>query len=472
MGRGVRSGDVGEGLTHQQVFKLLAPYDLVARSGDALTTVAKMLYAFMNYIEVHRGERVSATLPAPPAKVVSSLLSRFDVAFNIPPPRELRLPYSLRCRTRGGHWLSPTELSSGEQAILALVATIVAEDVKPYSDPERTFLLLLDEPDAHIHTELIRKYLDGLGRLTKLNMQIIMTTHRPETMLLCPPESLFELRRNGDAVDFEPMPPPRRPALIARLAGDTVAVMSGTRVVWVEDEDDRTFHQGAYELALCFDNLRLPSLPPLAFMPAMSKPDKEGKAVGGATGDGGWTAVVKRMNELRNQGMQAVFRGLVDGDDRKATLPADVLRLDRYSIESYWADPLGLYQWAVHSDTPRGKEIAAAGGVPLTELNDLRSFEAARLQRAADAIIERVEASLPADQPRNRREVTLMSAKGSVVLRYPEWMWTTPKRLLTDAVTTALTGGVHHGWKKALRAVGFVPADLIDIYRRLITERL
>lgn len=465
---------LGEHLQHEDVFRWLAPYDLIVRSDSILEMLAQMSYAYAN----DRVLRASASSPfrrtvsaADPVEEANRLLQLFKLPSRVVGPSEIRLKYDLRFQLPSGVLVTAGELSSGEQSIMALVGLVVTADLRvPAGDGP--LLLLLDEPDAHIHTELVKPYVGALEELARRNVQIVMTTHRPETMLLCPPESLVEMRRKDGRVEFEPVPPSRRPALVARLAADTVAIMSGTRIVWVEDEDDREFHQAAYELALTFADVDLPSRPPLAFMPAMSKPDKDGKSATGATGDGGWTAVVKRMNEFRAQGMQSVFRGLVDGDNRKATLPPDVLRLDRYSIESYWADPLGLYHWAVHSDTPMGKGIAAAGEVSLEKLNDLRSLGEAYLQRAADAIIQRIEAALPDDQPRDRRDVMLYSAKGSVVLRYPEWLWTSPKRLLTDAIGKALTAGVHNGWKKALRAVGFIPADLIDIYRRLITERL
>ena len=476
--------ELGERITHADVLAARGPYGFVkADPVDPIATLARVFFAHASARVTHllqgkSPDEIDTLVGKPPWRRANQLLATFDVAFEIEPPIDVRFEYVLLCRLRSNDVVGPGDLSSGEQTILALVATIVVGEVlavladramDPARQPLR--LLLLDEPDAHVHTSVIGNYLDHLRALVDTGTQIIMVTHRPETMLLCPPDSLVEMRRDGDQVAFEPVPPPRRPALIARLAADTVAVMSGTRVVWVEDEDDRVFHQGAYELALTFTEVDLPSLPPLAFMPAMSKPDQDGKPATGASGGGGWTAVTKRMAEFRAQGMQSVFRGLVDGDNRTTTLPPDVLRLDRYSIESYWADPLGLYQWAVHSDTAMGREIAAAGGIPLTDLNDLRSLDSARLQGAADAITLRVEASLPADQPRNRRDVTLFHTKGSVALRYPEWLWTTPKRLLTDTVTTALTGGVHNGWKKALRAAGFIPADLIDVYRRLI-ERL
>lgn len=459
--------EIGERVTHADIFDRLGPYDLVTRgAANPIEPLAQIFYAYVNadFTRFMRGIRRTAEEAAgsrPPWDMANDLLELFDVGFRLVPPIDLRFPYSVRCRLLAGKDLvKPSDLSSGEQAILALVAIQVVAELRPLQSGDGGMLLLLDEPDAHLHTSLIKDYLQHLETLTARNLQIVMVTHRPETILLCPDESLVEMRRERGGLSFTPVPRPARPELIARFAADSIAVLPSVRIVLVEDEDDRGFHQTAYDLALNLPAVALRPNPRLAFMPVMAK-----------AGGGGWMAVVKRLGEFREQEFQSVVHGLIDGDN-KTDRPGGVVRLERYSIESYWADPIGLYEWSVRLADGVGRDLAAVGRIEITDLADLRTFAAARLQPAADAVITKLETKLPADLSRGRREVVLYHKHGSVTLRYPNWLWTATKAQLEDAVTKTFVQQVRDAWKRTVPITGLIPADLVEAYRVLITERL
>ena len=160
-------------------------------------------------------------------------------------------------------------------------------------------LLLLDEPDAHLHTSMVKRYLEHVQQLTERGIRIIMITHRPDTIALAPEESLFEMCQEVDRTSIVKVT--SKAELIGRLAGDTIAVLPGVRVVLVEDEDDRRFHQWAYDRARELDHL--PANPRLVFMPV------------NARGGGGRDPVMKRLAALQNEGLGGVHRGLIDGDN-------------------------------------------------------------------------------------------------------------------------------------------------------------
>ncbi len=201
-------------------------------------------------------------------------------------PDDLRFAYELRCYIPGREvTLSPSDLSSGEQAVLALVALLVTTSVLgPASDVtgQSAELLLLDEPDSHLHTSAVKNYIEHVQQLTARGVQIIMVTHRPDTIALAPGDSLFEMRRDDGKISIIKVN--SKAELIGSLAADTIAVLPGVRVVLVEDEDDRRFHQWAYERALKFKLLR--ANPRLVFMPV------------NATGGGGKSVVIKRLEVL------------------------------------------------------------------------------------------------------------------------------------------------------------------------------
>lgn len=145
----------------------------------------------------------------PPWEEANQLLQLFETRFRLTYPDDLRFPYEPRCILAvDGVVISPSELSSGEQAILALVALAVTTKVLGAVPPVRAetpadgqrpagpetaevaddndaaeeddddatagdgsrqkgpargselLLLLLDEPDAHLHTSMVKRYLE------------------------------------------------------------------------------------------------------------------------------------------------------------------------------------------------------------------------------------------------------------------------------------------------------------------------
>ena len=193
--------------------------------------------------------------------------------------------------------------------------------------------------------------------------------------------------------------------LIGRLAADTIAVLPGVRVVLVEDEDDRRFHQWAYDRALklkiCPQGLRL------VFMPV------------NAMGGGGKTAVIKRLEILRSEGLGPVHRGLVDRDNDTMPPPPGVARLNRYSLENYLTDPIALYCVVVHNkDIDDTLEFSRLGGVRRGDLGNLRRADVATLQRIADLVLAKFEHA-PTLTEHDRSPTTLHGEEGARALAYP-----------------------------------------------------
>lgn len=95
------------------------------------------------------------------------------------------------------------KLSSGEYLIILLQlwrihARKLKEKNESLKNPLRIKLriLLLDEPDAHMHPSLIKEFIDLLNSddLSYLKLQVILSTHSPATVSLIPTENIFELK--------------------------------------------------------------------------------------------------------------------------------------------------------------------------------------------------------------------------------------------------------------------------------------
>lgn len=88
-------------------------------------------------------------------------------------------------------------LSSGHKIVLLTVTRLV-ESVE-----ERT-LVLIDEPEAHLHPPLLSAFIRALsGLLVNRNGVAIIATHSPVVLQEVPRECVWRLRRSGDAVAAE-----------------------------------------------------------------------------------------------------------------------------------------------------------------------------------------------------------------------------------------------------------------------------
>ena len=88
-----------------------------------------------------------------------------------------------------------SSLSSGERVLMALVASIY----KSKSDQHFPDVLLLDELDASLHPSMIKNMLDVIQSVFLLNnLKVILVTHSPTTIALCPEESIYVMNRAGN----------------------------------------------------------------------------------------------------------------------------------------------------------------------------------------------------------------------------------------------------------------------------------
>lgn len=118
------------------------------------------------------------------------------------------------------------ELSSGH-AIVLLTITRLVETVA-----EKT-LVLLDEPEAHLHPPLLSAYIRALSDLLiDRNGVAIIATHSPVVLQEVPQSCVWKLRRSGNAVESE------RPLI--ETFGENVGIL--TREVFGLEVVDAGFH--------------------------------------------------------------------------------------------------------------------------------------------------------------------------------------------------------------------------------------
>ncbi len=116
------------------------------------------------------------------------------VEFSLPSHRELFERWvTLQVSEHKGVPPLPIErLGSGYRALLRLA---VLETLLDFQEDERTFVLLVEEPEAYLHVHLKRYFYLMLRRLAERGHQVIYTTHSPQFVDLAEAHEIIRLHR-------------------------------------------------------------------------------------------------------------------------------------------------------------------------------------------------------------------------------------------------------------------------------------
>ena len=165
-------------------------------------------------------------------------------------------------------FVSFSELSSGEKVILDLLAWLFyfkglsAEENKKL-DITRTNLMLLDEPDSHLDPTNLEIFFDIVYDefVKAFNIQVLMTTHRMDTVKLAPEKSVFimengyEIRCNKE-VALSRMNSCTSFKLVnsreanSSLSDGKLVIQPNVNYVLVENENDAKFYSIVYHKLL------------------------------------------------------------------------------------------------------------------------------------------------------------------------------------------------------------------------------
>ncbi len=343
-------------------------------------------------------ERLVAELPVPPWEVFNELLSASALPYQVTWPKGIQRTFTLELTDIfNGTRVPFSGLSSGERAIFAL-------GMWAYSSSEFGAiprLLLLDEPDCHLHTSQVSGFLRLIKEtfVDRYGCRVIMTTHRPDTIALVDESCLFEMSR---------LPPRIRPVTsrseaIARLTGNLVSVVPGTRSVLVEDAEDAAFYEDVVR-ALVLAQCPLAGAT-LVFFPASLGTGSK-KVAGGSKQVLGW------VRKLRAAELETVH-GLIDRDRSNQPEPG-VHVIQRHSHENYLYDPLTVFCALLDGGkAPSIPEITLGPG----DEHKVSELAESELQRLVDAVMAPVGVRLGAQ---NAGEASVEYTNGKTI-QLPTW---------------------------------------------------
>ncbi|WKZ76157.1 MAG: AAA family ATPase [Vicingaceae bacterium] len=393
-------------------------------------------------------EAIIAEIGDKPWTVMREIIKESKLPFEINDPATNGIRESFQLRLTNTILNEPVnfvDLSSGEKVLISLMFYL-------YNSQEKKVfpkLLLMDEPDAHLHPSMSQQFLNVIKNVLvdKFGVRVIMTTHSPSTVILAPNDSIYEMSR----VEPRIRKSPSKNHSVSLLTAGLVYVGEGTKYFLVEDNDDVSFYSFAYN-QLTTEN-QIDANIPLVFIPASTKDKSGGKDV-----------VQNWVNKLQESGLVNIVQGLIDADSGNAVSDG-VFKIDRYSIENYLADPILVY--AALIDKEKNPQIE---GLKLSvgEEYKLKSLPAETLQKVADTIISIVEPELKkyfSDFDASETERIEVAFVGGTILLYPKWLLSRRgKTILNEVYNNIFTSPIINFTTlfKALRKLNMFPKDLVD----------
>lgn len=307
--------------------------------------------------------------------------------------------YQLTLRNiQSGVIITPTSLSSGERVIF--LTAIWSYFFSQSALASRAALLLLDEPDAHLHPALTNVFLGIVRRelVERRGIRVIATTHSPSTVALTAEDELFVMNIEEPRV----RPADSKWDVVKHLTAGLVTVGTHTKAVFVEDRDDAAFFRVVQAVlsrseasTVMFDAER-----PLNII-AVS----DGKAGGGKNMVVGAVANIDTTQ----------VAGIVDRDEDP--IPGGRLYVgDRRHLESYLFDPLFIYTLLLEENVENRPNFAP--GVDHRLSRSMITLDQGTLQRITDGMVD-IYSEIMEPGPEQDIEVRYL---GGISITLPQWV--------------------------------------------------
>lgn len=308
-------------------------------------------------------------------------------------------------------------LSSGERIIASLALLLYYTQNRN----QHKKLLILDEPDAHLHPTLTKRFFDVINDviIEKYHGRVIMTTHSPSTVAIAPEESIFVKHKTDKLIDKST----KDKALSVLTSGLPFFSVNykNRRQVFVESHNDVMFYEKIYrKLSFYLE----PEISLSFISSGESRTDKNGQKIANCD------QVINITSKLRKAGNNLVW-GIIDWDAKaKNTSKDNIVVLGngkRYSIENYIFDPLVLVAFLLREKIITRNEIDLDEKLNYTDFKD---FDNEKLQNLVDYLINLIgsEFSKTENTQKNNKLVNEKEIK------IPEWYLLSQGHLLEEKI--------------------------------------
>lgn len=366
-------------------------------------------YGNVKYLSNDEFERIYGE---PPWLFVNQIIKEasLDYHINSPQSQHPEAPFELKLvNNYNGAEINFSDLSSGEKVIMSLALSLYNSKF----DIDFPKVLLMDEPDSHLHPSMTKQFLDVIQKVFVLEkgVKIIMTTHSPSTVALAPEDSLFVMNKTGARIAKTS----KDKALRILTAGVPTLSISyeNRRQVFVESKHDVFFYENVYE------KLRSKLVPEISINFISS----------GVGGQGNCNEVKEIVNKLTSYGNRSIY-GIIDWDKKNdGNEFVKVLgKGRRYSIENYIFDPILLAAFLYREKFIDRTTLDLGDEVRYTDFNNLPD---ANLQAVADVIVNQVRMKVGSPADTELQESEYMNGKK---VNLPTWFLQVQGHLLEDII--------------------------------------
>lgn len=391
----------------------LLPSDFDSHSAEIVNErIARIVYS--TYFGALDERRVVSEADDP-IKAFNDLCIDFELDFRLAPFTTARRPYIPILHDGQNGLVDWSELSAGEMVLFRIITWIFYYKQKNTLYPK---LLLLDEPDAHLSPKMIRKFIDSIQDVLveQMGINVVMTTHSPNTVALTDDASLYELTKSGSTHAIRKI---SKQEALQTFSEGLIFVQEKTRLVFLEGKADPVFYNKCYEIAVTKHSL--PNSPSLNFI-AVSHGDPD---------EGGCTKVNAMVRKFDGTIVSDLVHGIIDRDHGNSS-SANVSVIPRYSIENYIFDPIVIAVSLVRGGRHR-QLMPSTSSLDTNDLEALLTNEN-MLGSAIEEVLSHIKAQLSLeDADEAVAECFVLTKYRTEPLRYelPQWFLHLKKSDLT-----------------------------------------
>ncbi len=398
--------------------------------------------------------QIKTSLGPPPWETLNTMLEGAGFPYIMNEPKSIIGNYELKLVKKNNPTIKIdfSDLSSGEKMLVAILIWM-------YNTGHQSRLpklMLLDEPDAHLHPSLSKQFFDVIENVLvkEFNVRIILTTHSPSSVSIVSPEYLFEM-----SIDE-----PRIKKLRSReygvnlLTDGIITVKSNTKYVLVEDENDAKFYNEIFKIFK--SKKKVNQNINILFIASSNR---------SAGLSGGCTVVRSWVEKFVNEGVNDVFQGLMDLDNGNGpavtATPTDNLHfIKRHSLENYLLDPIIVYASCLHNNSP-----LSISGINLAQRDEhkVSKLGKQKLQKIADHIFSEIEPMVVGltDADKALEEVKFITRRK---LMYPKWFLYKRGHTLQNYFRSKYGSSMNYDKLVAtLIRQEFIPTDLTATFKTI-----
>lgn len=269
----------------------------------------------------------------PPWEIVNNILAdnKLDFYFNGIDKKEFSTDVTINFKlfkTSTKEEIPFNELSSGEKVIIGLILKLFTSE---YYAEELNFpdLIMLDEPDAHLHPEMSNLLISVLQNtfVDKFGIKVIFTTHSPSTIALLNENNVYQIS-NGNNTFLKKISKDDALKLLTNFIPTLSIDYKNHKQIFVESPTDRFYYQ------TIFDKLSQNQNYPIKLY-----------FISNGYGKGSSSQVIETIKAIRKSENKSFF-GIIDWDTINKDSDYEYIKVhgenQRYSIENYVYDPIYL----------------------------------------------------------------------------------------------------------------------------------